>query len=150
MDFGALVVRDGDLVTASGRLVRDHAGAWFEPPAAMAAVAAAGGGPRMIRPVSRVAVRVAGAGFGELASRFEDGGAVEGFAALTGIWSAGQPPAGAGHGGVTQRGRPAACASTSVTCWRPGLRSRWPSSGRARTRRCSWSRQQTPMRSGPG
>jgi hypothetical protein len=29
MDFNGLVVRDGDLVTASGRLVRDQAGAFL-------------------------------------------------------------------------------------------------------------------------
>jgi hypothetical protein len=88
MDFGGLVVRDGDLVTASGRLVHNQAGDWFEPPVAVAA--AVGGGPRMVRPVSPVAVRVAGADFDGLASRFEDDGAVEGFATLTGIWSVGQ------------------------------------------------------------
>jgi hypothetical protein len=86
MDFGGLVVRDGDLVTASGRLVRNQAGDWFEPLLPVAA----GGGPQRVRPVSRVAVRVAGADFDELAGRFEDGGAVEGGATLTGIWSAGQ------------------------------------------------------------
>jgi hypothetical protein len=87
MDLDGLVVRDGDLVTASGRLVRNQAGDWFEPPAGVAAV---GGGPRMIRPVSPVAVRVAGADFDELAGRFDDEGAVEGSATLTGIWSADQ------------------------------------------------------------
>jgi len=87
MDLDGLVVRDGDLVTASGRLVRNQAGVWFEPPVW---VAAAGGGPRTIRPVSPVAVRVAGADFDELAGRFEDDRAVEGSATLTGIWSADQ------------------------------------------------------------
>ena len=87
MDFDGLVVRDGDLVTASGRLVRNQASDRFEP---LLPVAAVGGGRRIIRPVSPVAVRVAGADFDELAGRFEDDGAVEGFATLTGIWSAGQ------------------------------------------------------------
>jgi hypothetical protein len=87
MDSDGLVVRDGDLVTASGRLVRNQAGDWFEPPARVAAV---GGGPQMIRPVSPVAVRIAAADFDELAGRFEADGWVEGFAALTGIWSADQ------------------------------------------------------------
>jgi hypothetical protein len=87
MDFAGLVVRDGDLVTASGRLVRNQAGDWFEPPVWVAAV---GGGPQVVRPVSPVAVRISGADFDELATRFEDGnGTVEGLAALTGIWSAG-------------------------------------------------------------
>jgi hypothetical protein len=87
MDFDDLVVRDGDLVTASGRLVRDHAGAWFEPPTAMAAVAA-GGGPRMIRPVSRAAVRVAGPGSVSLGGRL---------------------PAGPGPGGARGRGSGPRC-----------------------------------------
>lgn len=88
MDFEGLVVRDGGLVAASGRLVRNQAGDWFEPPMPVAAV---GGGPMKIRRVSPVAVRIAGADFDELASRSEDdNGTVEGFATLTGIWSAGQ------------------------------------------------------------
>lgn len=88
MDFNTLVVHDGDPVTASGRLVRisGPAGAWFEPPMAVPAV----GGPRTVRPASPAAVRVAGADFDDLASRFDDHGAVDGFATLTGIWSAGQ------------------------------------------------------------
>ena len=88
MDFNCLVVHDGDPVTASGRLVRisGPAGAWFEPPMAVPAV----GGPRTVRPASPAAVRVAGADFDALSSRFDDHGAVDGFATLTGIWSAGQ------------------------------------------------------------
>ena len=68
-------------------MVGNQAGDWFEPPVWVAAV---GGGPQMIRPVSPVAVRIAAADFDELAGRFEDDGTVEGFATLTGIWSAGQ------------------------------------------------------------
>ena len=50
MDFNGLVVRDGDLVTASGRLVRDQAGDRFEPLLPVAAVAAVGGGRgRLVR-----------------------------------------------------------------------------------------------------
>jgi hypothetical protein len=86
MDAAGLVVRDGDLATASGRLLRDQTGDWFEPPVMVAAL----GGPRVIRPPALVAVRVADADFGDLTGRFEDGGAVEGFATLTGLWSAGQ------------------------------------------------------------
>ncbi|MGD0701155.1 MAG: hypothetical protein ABSA02_14865 [Trebonia sp.] len=86
MDADGLVVHDGGLVTASGRLVRDRAGDWLEPRAMVAAV----GGPRVIRPPGPAAVRVAGADFGDLAGRFENAGAVEGFATLTGLWSAGQ------------------------------------------------------------
>jgi hypothetical protein len=89
MDFDDLVVRDGDLVTASGRLVRDYKGDWLEPPVWVAA-AGVGGGPRTIRPAAPGKVRVAGADFDALARRFEDAGIVEGYAKLSGIWSAGQ------------------------------------------------------------
>jgi hypothetical protein len=87
MDFAALIVRDGDRVTASGRLVRNETGDWFEPPLPVPLI---GGVPRRVRPVWRGAVRVAGANFEELTNRFEDDGAIEGFATLTGTWSAGQ------------------------------------------------------------
>ena len=87
MDLDELVVRDGDWVTASGRLVRvrGREDTWFEPPAPVPAV----GGSRVVRPVSPAAVKATGADFGELANRFEDSGTEEGFATLTGIWSAG-------------------------------------------------------------
>lgn len=86
MDAFGMVLRDGDLVSASGRLVRQRATDWFEPPLPVAAI----GGPRVVRPPSPVAVRVVGADFSTLSGRFKDSGAVEGFATLTGIWSAGQ------------------------------------------------------------
>jgi hypothetical protein len=89
MDFEDLVVRDGDMVTGSGRLVRNRTGDWFEPLLA-AAAAAVGGGRRMVRPVSPVAIPIAEADFDELANRFENDEAVEGFATLTGILSAGR------------------------------------------------------------
>jgi hypothetical protein len=84
MDFDGLAVREGDLVTASGRLVRNETGDWFEPPLP---VALPGGAHRMVRAAWRGAVRVVGASFDELHNRFEHDGAVEGFATLTGIWS---------------------------------------------------------------
>jgi hypothetical protein len=87
MDFAALVVREGDRVTASGRLIRDQTGDWFEPPLPAKLVLVT---PRGVRPAWRGAVRVTGADFDRLADRFEDNGAVEGAAGLTGIWSAGQ------------------------------------------------------------
>jgi hypothetical protein len=87
MDFAALVVREGDRVTASGRLIRDRTGDWFEPPMPAALVLVT---PRRVRPAWRGAVRMTGADFDRLADRFEDNGAVEGSASLTGIWSAGQ------------------------------------------------------------
>lgn len=87
MDFASLAVRQGDRVTASGRLVRNETGDWFEPPMPVALPV---GVPRSVRAAWRGAVRIAGANFDELSDRFEREGAVEGFAALTGIWSANQ------------------------------------------------------------
>ena len=87
MDFGALELRDGDRVTASGRVVRNATGDWFEPPMP---VFLPGGVPRRVRAAWQGAVRVVGVNFDELNDRFEDDGTVEGFAALTGIWSGNQ------------------------------------------------------------
>jgi hypothetical protein len=78
------VVREGDRVAATGRLVRNEMGDWFEP--AMW-IAEPGGMERRVRPVWRGAVRVAGADFDAVARRFEQDGLVEGWAAVTGTWS---------------------------------------------------------------
>jgi hypothetical protein len=86
MEVEPLVVRDGDLVTASGRVVRYEAVDWFEPLSAVAAPAL-GGGSRVVRPASPVAIRVTGADVTNLTNRFEADGMVEGFASLTGTWS---------------------------------------------------------------
>jgi len=80
------VAADGDRVTASGRVVHDETGDWFEPPLPVAMPA---GLPRRVRPASRVAVRIIGAEFNGLSGQFEREGAVEGYAVLTGIWAAG-------------------------------------------------------------
>lgn len=85
MDVEMMVLGDGDRATATGRLVRDQSGDWFEPPLARALASA---GPRRVRPPWRGAVRVAGARFDQLYQRFECDGSVEGWATLTGIWSA--------------------------------------------------------------
>lgn len=87
MDLASLVVREGDRVTASGRLVRNKTADWFEPPMP---VAMPGGVPRTVRGPWRGAVRIVGANFAELSGRFERDGAVEGYATLTGVWSASQ------------------------------------------------------------
>jgi hypothetical protein len=84
MDIDALVVRDGDQVQASGRLVLDRSGEWFEP---TLPVAGPGGRERYVRPVWGVgAVRVVGADFASLSNRFERNGGVEGWAFLSGVW----------------------------------------------------------------
>ena len=76
MDVDGLVVRDGDRAAATGRLVRNDLGDWFEPALPVAGPA---GLERRIRPVWTGAVRVAGADFGAVAARFEKDGSVEGW-----------------------------------------------------------------------
>jgi hypothetical protein len=86
MDFAALIIGEGDRVTASGRVVRNETGDWFEPPVP---VALPGGLFGSVRPAWRGSVRIAGADFGaELTYRFERDGAVEGYATVTGVWAA--------------------------------------------------------------
>src|ERR1700677_2110258 len=87
MNVDGLVVREGDRAAATGRLVRNDLGDWFEP---ALPIAAAGGLERRVRPVWTGAVRVAGADFGAVAARFEKDGLVEGWATVTGTWSADQ------------------------------------------------------------
>ena len=86
MDFASLIIREGDRVTASGRLVRNGTGDWFEPPISVTA------NFRLVRRVAPAwsgSVRIVGADFGaELTGRFERDGAVEGSATLTGTWAA--------------------------------------------------------------
>ena len=99
----ALVVRDGDRVIASGRLVRNPDGDWFEPALPRTLIA---GVDRQVAPPWRGAVRIAGANFDALSNRFERDAAVEGYASVTGIWSydrrpdSGQQPR---SGGVTTK-----------------------------------------------
>jgi hypothetical protein len=86
MDFASLIIREGDRVTASGRMVRTETGDWFEPPVP---VAVTGSLSRSVRPAWRGSVRIVGANFDdELTGRFERDGAVEGYAMLTGLWTA--------------------------------------------------------------
>ena len=86
MDFASLVIREGDRVTASGRVVRNETGDWFEPPVPVPATFSLF---RRVRPVWRGSVRIVGANFDdELSGRFGRDGAVEGYATLTGIWTA--------------------------------------------------------------
>jgi hypothetical protein len=88
MDFASLIIREGDRVTASGRLLRNETGDWFEPPVP---VAATGSLFRSVRPAWPGSVRIVGANFDDelkLWRRFERDGAVEGYAMLTGIWTA--------------------------------------------------------------
>ncbi len=88
MDIDALVVRDGDRVRASGRLVRNSQGDWFQPDLP---VAEPGGLERRVRAVWQGgAIRITGADFDAVSNRFERDGAVEGGALLTGTWSGGQ------------------------------------------------------------
>lgn len=84
-EVDALVVREGDRVTAEGCLVRNEHGDWFQPP--LPSVRLGPAGQRGAATVWRGAVRVAGANFGDLETRFGRDGTVQGFARLTGIWS---------------------------------------------------------------
>lgn len=84
MDVDPLVLREGDRVRASGRLVRTSQGDWFEPPMW---VAGPGGVERRVRPAWRGAVPVVGADFDAVTNRFERDGAVEGWATVSGTWS---------------------------------------------------------------
>jgi hypothetical protein len=82
MDFASAIIREGDRVTASGRLVRNETGDWFEPPIAVTANYRM---VRRVRPAWSGSVRIVGADFGAgLTDRFERDGAVEGSATLTG------------------------------------------------------------------
>jgi hypothetical protein len=87
MDAGRLVIGDGDQARATGRLVRNDTGDWFQPALPISGPA---GLVRGVRPVWQGAVRVSGADFDAVAGRFKGGGAVEGWATVTGIWSGGQ------------------------------------------------------------
>lgn len=87
MDFDALVLRDGDRVTATGLLIRNDQGDWLEPHLPMAPP---GGGERRVGSVWRGAVRITGADFAALANRVEQDGAVQGSATVTGVWSGDQ------------------------------------------------------------
>ncbi len=84
MDIQAFVVREGDRVTASGRLVRNPDGDWFAPALPRTLIA---GVERRVSAPWRGAVRIADANFDDLVNCFEHDGAVEGFATITGIWS---------------------------------------------------------------
>ena len=86
MDFASLIIRSGDRVTASGRLVRNETGDWFEPPVPVNLKLSLF---PTVRPAWGGSVRIVGADFGdELWGRFERDGAVEGRAAVTGVWAA--------------------------------------------------------------
>jgi hypothetical protein len=125
MDFADLVACEGDWVSASGRLIRDPTGYWFEPPMPTTLVLVT---PRRVRPAWRGAVRVAGADFDHLADRFEDNGAVEGSASLTGIWSAGQLRA--EHQASPQYGHPVLPCWDTPPC--PAPPGGWPEPPRSR------------------
>src|SRR5690348_2089710 len=83
VDADGLIVREGVRAAATGRLVRNDLGEWFEP---ALPIAGPEGPERRVRPVWKGAVRVAGADFGAVAARFEKDGLVEGWATVTGTW----------------------------------------------------------------
>ncbi len=79
-----LVIRDGDRVAATGRLVRDSRGDWFQP---SLPIGLPGGLERTVTPAGRFAIRVVGADLDLVENRFEKAGAIEGWAAVEGLWS---------------------------------------------------------------
>lgn len=83
MDFGALVLREGDHVAAFGRLTLNGDDTWFEPPLPVPAVLRR---PRTVNPPWRGAIRVSGANLRQVHGRHEHLAAVEGYATLTGQW----------------------------------------------------------------
>ncbi len=84
MDVSGLVLRGGESVTASGRVVILGDGAWFEPPLPVHPILISGG-PPVARP-GHFAVPVVGVDPARLAHRRERDGVVEGWAQLTGDW----------------------------------------------------------------
>lgn len=87
MNVDALVLAEGDGLSAWGRLVRDERGTWFEPPLPQPLILYAD------PPVKRAwhgAVAVSGADFGDVEDHRERGGVVEGWATLDGTWAAGR------------------------------------------------------------
>jgi hypothetical protein len=88
VDAGGLVIAEGDQAVATGRLVRNDLGDWFDPPHWVAGPGKPGG--RLVGPVSKMALRVTGADFSAVTGRFEKDGAVEGWATLTGTWAGGE------------------------------------------------------------
>src|SRR5216683_5075734 len=159
MDVDGLVVREGDRAAATGCLVRNDLGDWFQP---ALPIAEPGGLERRVRAVWKGAVRVAGADFDAVAGRLEKDGSVEGWATVTGIWSGEQLRVGRQDAPVPEpaaharwvrrpRARPLKAAGpqwsaaatssspmTSVTWPRQARQSRSPCSIPARTRRY-WS-----------
>jgi hypothetical protein len=79
-----LVLRDGDTVRASGRVVADDGGTWFEPPLPVPAFLYAPG--RQPPPRLSLGVPAIGVDLGRLDRRWEKQGAVEGYATLAGTW----------------------------------------------------------------
>ena len=77
-------MREGDRAAATGCLVRNDLGDWFQP---ALPIAEPGGLERRVRAVWKGAVQVAGADLDAVAGRFAGDGSVEGWATVTGIWS---------------------------------------------------------------
>lgn len=84
VDLTGLVMREGVVARASGRVLVTDGTAWFEPPLAQAL-------PAIFPPPppskSRYAVRVHGVDLGRLdRAKQHDGGILEGWTTLTGVW----------------------------------------------------------------
>ena len=85
VDLAGGVLRDGDTVRASGRVVAADGVTWFEPPLPVPLVAYAPGREPPPRPAG-LGVPAIGVDLARLDRRREKQGAVEGWATLTGTW----------------------------------------------------------------
>ncbi|KAB2344292.1 hypothetical protein [Actinomadura rudentiformis] len=87
MDIQGLILRPGDRVRASGRVVSvgKSVAAWFEPPGFVAMPAFRPGHEPVLAP-GHTGVRVTGVDLGRLERRRAKDGLVEGHATLTGTW----------------------------------------------------------------
>jgi hypothetical protein len=85
VDVSGLVLRDGDTVRASGRVVAVDGATWFDPPLPVPAILYAPGRQPPPRPTG-LGVPAVGVDLARLDRRREKQGAVEGWATLAGIW----------------------------------------------------------------
>lgn len=85
MDAHSLVLIAGEEIRAAGRLVRTGEGDWFDPPLPVRAIGYRPGGAPAPRP-STFAIRIEGADFDHVTTRYERDGCVEGFATVYGVW----------------------------------------------------------------
>lgn len=85
VDAQSYVLIPGEQIRATGRLVRNGDGDWFDPPLPVRALGYGPGGAPAPRP-SKFAIRAEGADFGQVAHRYERDGCIQGLATVYGVW----------------------------------------------------------------